>query len=133
MTRPSAGAAGEGRRALVVDDDTVSRLVLTHMLRRSGWQVTEAADVQPALEVLEAGGIDMVLSDYSMPGGTGVDLLPAVDAQPRRPLFVLITGILEHLESGGEGGGVDARLTKPISSRALADCLTALRAGGAAR
>ena len=37
--------------ALVVDDDTVSRLVLAHMLRRAGWEVTEADDIGPAAEL----------------------------------------------------------------------------------
>lgn len=104
--------------ALVVDDDTVSRLVLAHMLRRAGWEVTEADDIGPAAELAHASEFTAVFSDFSMPGGTGMDLLAALPAP--QPLFVLITGIVQHVTAGADPDHrIDAQLTKPISTRAL--------------
>lgn len=118
-------AVEEAPRALVVDDDTVSRVVLAHMLRRAGYEVTEAADIPPAVELLGAAGYEVVFSDFSMPGGTGMDVLAALPSAPR-PHFVLVTGIVEHADPAPGTPGIDARMTKPISSRALAQCLDRL-------
>lgn len=128
MTAPS----GEVRTALVVDDDTVSRLVLAHMLRRSGWEVDEADDVAPARSLLAEYDYTAVFSDYSMPGGTGMDLLASLHSP--RPLFVLITGIVQHTGPADDPGHhVDAQLTKPISTRALQQCLSTIMSGGPGR
>ena len=64
---------------LVVDDDmvsnVVSRLVLAHMLRRMGFEVLEADDVGPAIEMVAGSDFSIVFCDFSMPGGTGLDVL----------------------------------------------------------
>lgn len=113
--------------ALVVDDDTVSRLVLSHMLRRAGWEITEADDVAPAVALAQAGTFTAIFSDFSMPGGTGVDLLNSLTPSPDRPCFVLVTGIVEHSSVGVDLASlIDGHLIKPISSRALAECLAGI-------
>lgn len=117
--------AETAQRVMVVDDDTVSRMVLSHMLRRSGYAVTEAADIGPAIELMAVADFAVIFSDFQMPGGTGLDLLAALPTR-RRPLFVLVTGIVEYASPGVGPDGVDARLTKPISSRALACTLAAI-------
>ncbi|MDY7541907.1 MULTISPECIES: response regulator [unclassified Cryobacterium] len=113
--------------ALVVDDETVSRLVLSHMLRRAGWDVTEADDVAPAIAIARSGTFTAIFSDFSMPGGTGVDLLNSLPPTPTRPLFVLVTGIVEHSSVGLDLASViDGHLIKPISSRSLSECLATI-------
>ena len=87
------------RSVLVVDDDTVSRLVLAHMVRRLGYDVVEADDLQPALTLAGATDFQLIISDYAMPGGTGLQLL--ADLPPdKRPSFVLVTGIAPDAVSG---------------------------------
>ncbi len=126
------GSDDEVRTALVVDDDVVSRLVLAHLLRRSGWEVDEADDVAPARSLLAECDYTAVFSDYSMPGGTGMDLLASLPAP--RPLFVLITGVVQHTgRADHPDHRVDARLTKPISTRALQQCLATIMPGGPAQ
>lgn len=118
-------ADGGAPSALVVDDDTVSRLVLAHMLRRAGWQVDEAEDIGPAAELVSDRAYTAIFSDFSMPGGTGLDLLESLAAP--RPLFVLITGIVQHsTQQTDPAHTVDAQLTKPISTRALQQCLSTI-------
>lgn len=120
--------------ALVVDDDAVSRLVLAHMLRRAGWQVTEADDIAPARDLVASNEFTAVFSDFSMPGGTGLDLLDGLGPPGQRPLFVLITGIVEYASAAaGPEHKVDAHLTKPISTRELANCLAEILPGARGR
>ncbi len=113
--------------ALVVDDDTVSRLVLAHMLRRAQWSVTEAGDVPEASQRLDEAVYDAVFSDYSLPSGTGLDVLAALDTRSPATAFVLVTGLVEHVSIDGEHSGrLHGQLTKPISSRMLAKVLAGL-------
>jgi CheY-like chemotaxis protein len=133
VTAAFSGSLDGGERcALVVDDDTVSRLVLAHMLRRAGWEVEEADDVAPARELLAQRHFTVVFSDFSMPGGTGMDLMASLGTP--RPLFVLVTGIVQHSEPTVDPAHrADAHLTKPISTRELQRCLSAILPAGSAR
>lgn len=117
-------------RALAVDDETVSRIVLVRMLGSLGFDVVEAAsDVPEASASIVASAFDLVVSDYLMPSGTGLDLVEMTECP-----FILLTGF------GDEGNLddaraelVDAHLTKPVSSTELAEavhrCCSALAGG----
>ena len=108
------------RAALVVDDDPVSRLVLCHMLKGRGWAVDQAADVPAAVTCLGQATYDVVVCDFHLPSGTGLDVLAAADVASPAPAFVLVTGMIEH-PSLPEDLTVrwGAHLTKPVSSQAL--------------
>ncbi|HLQ43377.1 MAG TPA: response regulator [Planctomycetaceae bacterium] len=53
---------------LVVDDDTVVRQAVSQTLQAAGYHVALASDGQPALDLLERHGQQLVVSDWSMPG-----------------------------------------------------------------
>ena len=117
---------------LVVDDDTVSRLVLAQMLRRMGFDVFEAEDVGPAIDLMAGSELAAIFCDFAMPGGTGFDVLARLDRGPGHPVFVLVTGIVDAAGVDGAHVGahlngqfdvVDAYLTKPVSTRALRACV----------
>ena len=115
------------RRALVVDDDTVSRLVLAHMLRRAGWEVVEADDIGPATVLAVSAGVSVIFCDYWLPAGNGLEVLSVLGKGDSRPLFVLVTGMVEHADIELESGEkVDWHLTKPINTRSLNECLAAI-------
>ena len=63
---------------LVVDDETDQLKSLNLGLRRKGYRVLEASNAEDALRLLDnsRNGIDMVLTDYAMPGTNGMCLLP---------------------------------------------------------
>lgn len=108
------------RRALVVDDDAVSRLVLGHMLRGLDWTVEQAADSPEAAARLQATDFDLVISDFHLPSGTGVDVLRTVEDSRHRAPFVLITGIIEYSSLPSETTArLSGQLTKPVSSETL--------------
>lgn len=119
---------------LVVDDDLVSRLVLARMLRRLGFEVVEADDLGPAIELAAGSPYAMVFSDYSMPGGTGLQLAESLRARASRRLFVLVTGIVDSAAREYEQlDTVDAYLTKPVSTRALSACLRTVAVSAVAK
>ena len=61
-------------RILIVDDDEDTRQLLAFALGKR-YEVVQAASADAALEVLRAGAVDLVITDYDMPGQTGADLL----------------------------------------------------------
>ncbi len=77
---------------LVVDDDEHVRRALKRVLRRSRCRVLEAPEAQSALEVLAREPVQVVVSDYRMPGMTGVELLRVVKERWPRVQRVLLTG-----------------------------------------
>jgi two-component system response regulator PilR (NtrC family) len=73
-TAPEATIAS-GARVLVVDDELSMRQMLSFALRREGYQVSTADGGQAALEALQGGRFDLVVTDVRMPDVSGVDLL----------------------------------------------------------
>jgi two-component system NtrC family sensor kinase len=77
---------------LVVDDDEHVRRALRRVLRRSKCRVLDAPDAAAALEILSAEPIQVVVSDYRMPGMSGVEFLRVVKERWPRIQRVLLTG-----------------------------------------
>lgn len=120
------------RRALVVDDDPVTRLVLGHMLRSQGWETVAASDTPEADARLRTEPFDLVISDFRLPSGTGIDLLDVMGESDVVPPFVLLTGVIEFSSVVVESDTrPTARLTKPVSSEALRAVLREIFPDGA--
>ncbi len=77
---------------LVVDDDEHVRRALRRTLRRSPFHVLDAPDAAAAMEVLEREPVHVVVSDYRMPGTSGIEFLRRVKEQYPRVERVLLTG-----------------------------------------
>jgi two-component system NtrC family sensor kinase len=77
---------------LVVDDDDNVRRALKRVLRRTRCRVLDAADAHGALRLLEAEAVQVVVSDYRMPGMSGVEFLRVVKERWPRVQRVLLTG-----------------------------------------
>jgi len=105
---------------LVADDDSAVRQSLERVLTREGYTVVVAPDGQAALERLQAGGIDLVLSDLRMPGLTGLELLPRAKAVAPDVDFVMLTafGTVEEAVKAMKEGATDF-LTKPFQRAQL--------------
>lgn len=78
---------------LIVDDERIPRTLRGLILQRQGYRILTAESGREALELLAAGGIDLVLSDQMMPGMTGTELTKTVKAsRPSLPV-ILISGV----------------------------------------
>src|SRR2546425_8094691 len=65
-------------RVLVVDDERHVRGMLRDLLTVWGCQAEEASDAAEGLMLLKRGGYDLVVTDYLMPGGNGLQLVETV-------------------------------------------------------
>jgi two-component system response regulator PilR (NtrC family) len=74
--QPAASSAPLAR-VLVVDDEPGIRVMLSAALKREGYAVLLASDARTALAALEAGPVDVVVTDIRMPHMTGIELLDA--------------------------------------------------------
>ncbi len=77
---------------LVVDDDDNVRRALRRVLRRTRCRILDAPDAAGALAVLEREPVQVVVSDYRMPGLSGVEFLREVKERWPRIQRVLLTG-----------------------------------------
>ncbi len=106
-------ATGLDRHVLLVDDDEVMTEVTGELLQRMGYRVTRHLDPQRALaEVSESPlAVDLVVSDFNMPGCSGLDLAHALArVRPDLPLVIssghLSEGQREALLAAGVRGVV---------------------------
>ncbi|HEX8908187.1 MAG TPA: ATP-binding protein [Anaeromyxobacteraceae bacterium] len=77
---------------LIVDDDEHVRRALRRVLRRARCRVLDAPEAQTALDILAREPVQVVVSDYRMPGMSGVEFLRAVKERWPRIQRVLLTG-----------------------------------------
>ncbi len=78
-------------RILVVDDERSMQEFLEIFLRREGFEVELAGGASEAVERIEHGDFDLVISDMQMPGGSGLDVLRASQAAAPDAVVVMIT------------------------------------------
>jgi len=105
---PLLEAVGGTERIVVVDDDDVMRLVTERVLMRSGYRVSSYSNTRDALQALriDPGAVDLVLTDYNMPGSSGVELVQAVvSLHPRIPVVVILRLRRRASRTAGAGGG----------------------------
>src|SRR6058998_2763783 len=105
---------------LIADDDPGRRQSLERTLTREGYRVILASDGNAALERLQAGGVDLVLTDLKMPGLSGIELLRAVKAIASEVDVILLTafGTVEEAVKAMKEGAYDF-LTKPFQRAQL--------------
>ena len=73
------GTLGTMQKILVVDDSRIMRRIIAgYLIRMNLTNVVEASNGRQALDILAAEDIDLVISDWSMQGVTGLDVLRAV-------------------------------------------------------
>lgn len=103
------------RRILVVDDEPALRMMLAANLELEGFEVSEAASGERALELAKTQKFDLVLTDIRMPGITGVELFRELRGLGMQMPVVLMTAFaLEELVQGALEDGAFTVLPKPF-------------------
>ena len=113
-------------RILLVDDDSLVSMNTAYMLMDLGHSVLEAPSAAHAIKLLESDAqFDVMITDYAMPGMTGLDLGTKVKKlKPKLPI-ILATGYAELPRHAPIGL---CRLDKPYTQKQLAEALdTAVR------
>ncbi len=105
---------------LVADDDPGLRESLERTLTREGYRVVVASDGRAALERVQGGDIDLVVTDLKMPGLSGIELLHAVKTVAPDLDVILLTafGTIEEAVKAMKDGAYDF-ITKPFQRQQL--------------
>ncbi|KTC19207.1 histidine kinase [Pseudomonas marginalis ICMP 9505] len=110
-------------KILIVDDFSTMRRIIKNLLRDLGFTNTvEADDGITAIPILNSGSIDFLVTDWNMPGMTGIDLLRHVRADEKlRSLPVLMVTAEAKREQIIEAAqaGVNGYVVKPFTALAL--------------
>ncbi len=110
-------------KILIVDDFSTMRRIIKNLLRDLGYtNTTEADDGKTALPVLQAGGIDFLVTDWNMPGMTGIDLLKAVRADDKLnelPVLMVTAEAKRDQIVEAAQAGVNGYVVKPFTAAAL--------------
>lgn len=140
-TQPGAAAPGQlnspsrkaanAIRILLVEDHEPTRLALTQLLLRRGYQVEGAATLVDARAFASEHTFDLVISDIGLPDGSGYDLMREM-RQSRAIPGIALTGYgMEDDVAKTRAAGFLAHLTKPVGIQALDQALgRALAAAG---
>jgi DNA-binding NtrC family response regulator len=111
---------------LVVDNDALVRLGTVVMLREMGFEPISADALSSALEQVEMHGEpDILVTDYDMPGGSGVDLARILHSRNAAMHVLFVTGhdrLADPLEPQWR------ILQKPFTGQELHEAMTALLA-----
>ncbi len=120
------------KKILFVEDDDMSRDVISTRLNRSGYEVTVAEDGQKALTAVAARAFDLIIMDMSMPGMSGWEAakkLKSASATASIPIL----GLSAHTMSTDRKRALDAGCSdfdsKPVNLPRLLGKIEALLGG----
>ena len=121
-----AGAAseGHGQHILYVDDDESQVFLIKRMLERWGYRVSAYLEQREALDALlaDAPSFDLVVTDFNMPGLSGLEVARAIrDARPDLPVILISGYITDELRAQAEAVGVRELIAKPHEVEELRD------------
>ena len=105
---------------LYVDDEPSVGLILEDTLEQAGHVPVGARNVPEALQVLARGDIDLIISDYRMPGLSGLEFLSLLRREGYDVPLIMLTGYasIEHAVASIKAGAVDY-ITKPVRPQQL--------------
>jgi CheY-like chemotaxis protein len=111
-----APAHGQGRHILYVDDDESIVFLMTRLLERQGYRVSGYTDAQEALAAARAqpGAFDLAVTDYNMPGMSGLEVARALrEIRADLPVALASGYITEELRAQAPEAGVSELIYKP--------------------
>jgi PAS domain S-box-containing protein len=114
-----------GLNVLLAEDNPINMMLIRELLCRRGHRVTEVANGRAAVEAMQAGQYDLLLTDIHMPGMDGIEAAQAIrtweqqTARPRTPIVALTADALDAGKHACQDAGMDGFLTKPVDPAEL--------------
>ena len=110
-------------KILIVDDFSTMRRIIKNLLRDLGFNNTqEADDGNTALPMLQSGSFDFLVTDWNMPGMTGIDLLKAVRADAKLaslPVLMVTAEAKKDQIIEAAQAGVNGYIVQPFTTETL--------------
>jgi len=105
---------------LYLDDEPAIGLILEDTLERAGHVTIGARTVPEALQALARSAVDLIISDYRMPGLSGLEFLELLRAEGHDVPLIMLTGYatIEHAVESIKAGAIDY-ITKPVRPEQL--------------
>jgi len=114
-------------RILVVDDFSTMRRIVKNLLTDLGFtNMAEAEDGHSALAALRASSFDFVITDWNMPGMSGIELLKAIRADERLktlPVMMVTAEAKREQIIEAAQNGVNGYIIKPFTAQTLQEKL----------
>ena len=122
------GKSRSGRRILLVEDHAPTRQTLQHLLRQRKFDVTAVDSTATALNMMQMGEFDLVISDIGLPDQNGYELMAALRAlKPDLPGIALSGYGMEDDLARSRAAGFQAHLVKPVTIGMLEDAIANIR------
>lgn len=123
------GSMGSSQRVMYVDDDEALVFLVKRLLTRRGYQVITFTDPRAAVESLRVNPLqcDLLVTDFNMPGYSGVELLRAVRIiRPTLPVALASGYVTPDIERDALAAGARALIHKPNDVDELCDTVQRL-------
>jgi two-component system chemotaxis response regulator CheY len=121
---------------LIVDDSRTMRMLVKRTLRQAGYgghEIVEAGDGLEALDVIRAGGADLILCDWNMPRMSGLELLQRLRiGGDTRPFGFVTSEGTPAMRDVAEREGANFVLTKPFTADDFSSALSGVASSVAA-
>jgi CheY-like chemotaxis protein len=110
-------------KILLVEDERGIQLAMRGLLRREGYEVVVASRGPDGLEELSSNHFDLILTDYSLPGGvSGLDLArQARETCPTTPVVLITAFGSEQIAQDAKDAGVTDYVPKPFDNQEVRD------------
>lgn len=114
------------KKVLIVDDDAVTRGLLSRVLKPHAdkFEVVTAKDGQEALAIILEDRVDLVITDIQMPNMDGFQLLASmIESHPEVPVFVMTAFGDSEVKQKAETVGFIKYFEKPLNIDIITDCI----------
>lgn len=104
------------KKALITEDDLVSNLLLSALIRGHGFTTVSAYSLDEARKHLAENTFQIIFLDNKLPDGLGIDFIPEIKSQAEVPLIIVMSA--ENFEDNVKRAfalGADEFLSKPLS------------------
>ena len=121
----------EGKTALVVEDNQMTRMIVSIILEKHGMYCIEAINGQQAIKVMSGLYCHLIITDIQMPVMNGIELIKAVrqqevSAEVDRVPIILLTSEEGDLLENAMQAGADVHISKPVTGDVLGHHLNRL-------